>query len=370
MQILDKLYTHIYNIDQILKTLIFLFSFLIIVNRIELSGLVTFSALVGEVILEILNVYSPPKIQPTSNLLNLGIKRLGQKMELLNGKVAVITGASRGLGKSIALIFAQAGASVILSSRSIVNLEQIAKDLHSQGYEASAFYCDVSNPGQVDGLARFAVQKYGGFNIWINNAGIAGPYGHTLDLSLDQFLSVLRTNIEGVYYGSRVALSHFLPRKSGKLVNILGAGSKKPAPNQNAYGSSKAWIRVFTLALAEEYRRSGVGVFTLQPGLMETELLTEVVTFENNEKRLRSFMPFLIRAAGKNPDVAARKLLWLVSTATDGKTGLDVSVSPRYSFLLGFLREGIRSLLRFSARPVEMNIKTIPSAFEPLDKSK
>jgi glucose 1-dehydrogenase len=291
-------------------------------------------------------------------------------MKTLDGKVAVITGASRGLGKAVALNFAQAGAKVILSSRSTIDIEQIARNIHAQGFEASTFQCDVSDPRQVEELAGFALHDYGGFDIWINNAGIAGPYGHTLDLSPDQFLSVLRTNIEGVYYGSRIALRHFLPRKSGKLVNILGAGSKKPAPNQNAYGSSKAWIRVFTLALAEEYRTSGVGVFAIQPGLMETGLLTEIITFENNEKRLRSFMPFLIRAAGKNPEVAARKLVWLVSDATDGKTGLDVSASPRYSFLFGFLREGIRSLLRLSTRTVEMKINTIPSAFEPLEKSK
>jgi NAD(P)-dependent dehydrogenase (short-subunit alcohol dehydrogenase family) len=166
------------------------------------------------------------------------------------------------------------------------------------------------------------------------------------------------------------AMKHFLPRKSGKLVNILGAGSRKPVPNQNAYGSTKAWIRVFTLALAKEYKQSGVGVFALQPGLMETDLLTEIVTFEKYEKRLRNFMPLLIRAAGKKPDVAARKALWLVSSATDGKTGLDVSVSPQLSFMGGFLREGVRSLLHLPARPVDMNIKIIPPGFEPLDKDR
>jgi NAD(P)-dependent dehydrogenase (short-subunit alcohol dehydrogenase family) len=165
-----------------------------------------------------------------------------------------------------------------------------------------------------------------------------------------------------------MAMRHFLPRKSGKLINILGAGSKKPAPNQNAYGSTKAWIRVFTLALAAETKESGVGVFALQPGLMDTDLLTEVVTFEEHAKRLREFMPFLIRAAGKKPEVAARKALWLASSATDGKTGLDVSVGSRLTFLMGFLREGLRRLLRLQTRPIEMNIKVIPSAFEPLEK--
>jgi glucose 1-dehydrogenase len=291
-------------------------------------------------------------------------------MKKLEGKIAIITGASRGLGKSIATLFAIEGAKVVLSARTLVTIEQIAAGLRAAGFEASAFPCDVSDPQQVENLAVFALQKYGGFDIWVNNAGTAGPYGHTLDLSPDQFLSVLQTNIYGVYYGSSIAMRHFLYRNSGKLVNILGAGSKKPAPNQNAYGSTKAWIRVFTLALAREYRNSKLGIFALQPGLMETELLTDIVTFQENEKRLRNFMPFLIRAAGRKPEIAAQKLLWLVSAATDGKTGLDISVNPEFAFLLGFLREGVRNLLRLPARPINMNINIIPSAFKPMDELK
>lgn len=228
------------------------------------------------------------------------------------------------------------------------------------------FPCDVSDPLQIEALANFAINTYGHFDVWVNNAGVAGPYGATLDIEPDKFLPVLRTNMFGVYYGSSMAMRHFLPRKSGKLINILGAGSRKPAPNQNAYGSTKAWIRVFTLALAAETKDSGVGVFALQPGLMETDLLTEVVTFQEHAQRLRDFMPFLIRAAGKKPEVAARKALWLASSATDGKTGLDVSVGSRLGLTLGFLREGLRRLLRLPVRPVVMNVKTIPSAFEPL----
>ena len=289
-------------------------------------------------------------------------------MKTLEGKVAVITGASRGLGKAIATLFAREGAKVVLSARSTKDIEQNALSLRVEGLEAIAFPCDVSDPQQVEDLARFAIEKYGGFEIWVNNAGIAGPYGSTLNLSPDQFLSVLRTNIFGDYYGSVVALRHFLPRKSGKLINILGAGSKKPVPNQNAYGSTKTWIRVFTLALAEEYKASGVGVHALQPGLMDTDLLTDVVTFAPYEKRLRGFMPFLVRAGGQEPIVAARKALWLASSATDGKTGIDARVGSSISFLIGFMREGLRGLFRLPARPVEMNVKVIPSAFDPLEK--
>jgi NAD(P)-dependent dehydrogenase (short-subunit alcohol dehydrogenase family) len=290
-------------------------------------------------------------------------------MNKLNGKVAVVTGASRGLGKAIAMLFAQEGAKVFLAARSQKDIEQIAADLRTEGLTAVTFVCDVSDPQQVEALAHFAINTFGHFDIWVNNAGVAGPYGATFDLSPEQFLSVLRTNMFGVYHGSRMAMRHFLPRKSGKLINILGAGSKKPAPNQNAYGSTKAWIRVFSLALAAETRGSGVGVFALQPGLMDTDLLTEVVTFKEHEKRLREFMPFLIRAAGKKPEVAARKALWLASSATDGRTGLDVSVGSRLTFMLGFLREGLRRLLRLPTRSVVINVKSIPSAFEPLPDS-
>lgn len=257
---------------------------------------------------------------------------------------------------------------MVLAARSTKDIEQNAADLRAEGLEAIAFPCDVSDPQKVEGLARFAIEKYGGFDIWVNNAGSAGPYGATLDLSPDQFLSVLRTNLFGDYYGSVIAMRHFLPRKAGKLINILGAGSTKPAPNQNAYGSTKTWIRVFTLALASEYKDSGVGVFALQPGLMDTDLLTNVVTFAPYEKRMRDFMPFLVRAGGKKPEMAARKALWLASSATDGKSGIDARAGSSISVMFGFMREGLRGLLHLPVRKVEMNVTVIPSAFEPLEK--
>jgi glucose 1-dehydrogenase len=291
-------------------------------------------------------------------------------MNTLQRKVVVVTGASRGLGKAIVTLFAREGAKVVLAARSKNDIEQNAAELRAEGYEAVTFVCDVSDPKQVEALARSTIEKYGAFDVWVNNAGVAGPYGATFDLSSEQFLSVLRTNMFGVYHGSMMAMRHFLPRRSGKLINILGAGSKKPAPNQNAYGSTKAWIRVFTLALAKEYKDSGVGVYALQPGLMDTDLLTEIVTFKEHEKRLRNFMPFLVRAGGKKPDVAAHKALWLASSATDGKTGLDASASSSLSVMIGFLREGLRNLFHLPTRPVEMNVKVIPSAFEQLEKNK
>lgn len=288
-------------------------------------------------------------------------------MKSLDGKVAVITGASRGLGLAIASLYAREGAQVVLSSRSEARLEQASRTLTEQGLQTVVFPCDASDLKQVEALAGFTIQTYGHFDLWVNNAGIAGPYGPTLDLSVDDFRSVLETNIFGVYYGSVTAMRHFLPRGSGKLINMLGAGERGPVPNQNAYASTKSWIRVFTLALAREYKASGVGVFAFQPGLMETDLLTEVRTFEGYAPRLSGFMPFLIRAIGKQPEVAARRALWLASTATDGRTGLYVRTGTPLSVPTGFLREGLRRLLRLPERKVEMHVRILPSAFIPLE---
>lgn len=286
------------------------------------------------------------------------------KEEKLAGKVAVITGASRGLGLAIARLYARQGARVVLAARSGNELEQGAAALRAEGWQALAYPCDVTDIEQVEALKRFAINQFGALDIWVNNAAIAGPYGATMDLSPGQFLLVLQVNLNGSYHGSVIAMDHFLKCGRGKLINIVGAGSKRPAANQNAYGSSKAWVRIFSLALARETRESGVGVFTLQPGLMETDLLTDIVTFEKNEKRLRAFMPILIRAGAKKPEIAARKALWLASAATDGRTGLEVRVGSSQAFLAGFLREAVRTLLRLPGRPVRLNIKIIPPASE------
>ncbi len=287
-------------------------------------------------------------------------------MKKMDGKVVVITGASRGLGHAMALLFAREGAQMVLSARSKKTLEDFVNDLHAEGLQAAAFACDVSDPRQVEELGRFAAKTYGRFDVWVNNAGVGGPYGPTLDLSEDDFLSVLRTNIFGNYYGSVTAMRHFLPRKSGKLINILGAGDRGPVANQNAYASTKSWIRVFTLALAKEYKDSGVGVFAFQPGLMDTGLLTNVTTFSGHEQRLRRVMPFLIRAIGKQPDFPARNALWLASAATDGRTGLYVHSGSMVRTLGGFLREALSRVLHLPARNIEMHITVLPSAFTPL----
>jgi len=239
-------------------------------------------------------------------------------MGALNGKVAVITGGTRGLGLAIARAYIREGAAVVVASRSPEAVERAVATLRTGDVRVSGIACDVGNLTQIQALKRHVLDTYGQLDVWINNAGIAGPYGATAHIAPDMFTAVLQTNIIGVYYGSWVAMQHFLPRHVGKLINILGAGARRPMPMQNAYTSSKGWIKNFTAILAQEYKESGVGVYAFNPGMMITDLLTRVDAIEGYEGRLTSF-DTVIRMFGKPPEVPAEKVVWLGSSATDGK---------------------------------------------------
>jgi glucose 1-dehydrogenase len=281
---------------------------------------------------------------------------------ILTGKVAVITGASQGLGESLARLYASEGATVILAARNLSAVEKIAAELTSAGFLATGYMCDVQDLKQVEALARYAIQSYKGIDIWVNNAGISGPYGRSFDLPVDKFMAVLQTNVVGVYNGSLTALRHFVPNKQGKLINILGRGDDGPVPMQNAYASSKIWIKSFTLALAKEYKDSGVGVFAYNPGLMDTDFLRIVETIEGMQDKLK-VMPFLIKTFASPPIKGAKKALWLASHATDGKTGLYVRNMSRLGMLVGL----VKKLFSPSKEPIELKIIAIPSAFESLE---
>ena len=134
----------------------------------------------------------------------------------------------------------------------------------------------MADATQVKALADLALSRFGRLDGWVNNAGLSAPYGPTLSVPPERFLQVIQTNIVGVYNGSFVAMQHFVGQGQGKLINIFGRGDTGPQPFQNAYASSKYWVSSFTRALAKEYKDSGVEVIGYNPGLVITDLLTDV----------------------------------------------------------------------------------------------
>jgi glucose 1-dehydrogenase len=283
-------------------------------------------------------------------------------MAALQDKVIVITGSTRGLGLAIARACADEGAQVVVSSRSADAVDRAVNELRAAGRTASGMPCDVSDLSQMEALAAHSVDTFGRFDVWINNAGYAAPYGPTAHVPSQLFMRSVQTNIVGTYHGSIVALRAFLPQRRGKLINVLGRGSDgKPAEMQNAYAATKSWERVFTSAMAQEYKDSGVGIYSINPGMMSTEMLTDLTAVSGYENRLQ-VMPTIIRMWAKPPEAPAQKIVWLASSATDGKTGLEINEMTRRLMLSGAVREGLRRLTRQPAPSTEMHVATVAAA--------
>jgi glucose 1-dehydrogenase len=282
-------------------------------------------------------------------------------MGLLDNKVAVITGSSRGLGLSIAQAYCREGASVLITSRTPKAVDTAAKTLQDQGHKAVGQAGDVASLADVQALAERAICEFGALDIWVNNAGLGAPYGATLGVAPERFELVVRTNILGTYYGSRVAMGQFVLRGSGKLINLIGRGADRPVPLQNAYASSKAWVRSFTKALAAEYKDSGVGVFAFNPGLVLTDMLSNIEAQQGYTEKV-SPIETVTRMWANPPAVAAEKAVWLASSATDGKTGLDVSLLTPKLIISGALGEGWRRIRRRTSLASDLTIREVPLA--------
>jgi NAD(P)-dependent dehydrogenase (short-subunit alcohol dehydrogenase family) len=283
-------------------------------------------------------------------------------MAWLDGKTAVITGSTRGFGLSTAQEFARQGAAVIVSSRSAQATAHTVAGLRASGIQASGLACDVSVPEQVQALADHALAAFGRLDVWVNNAGLNAPYGPTIHVDPERFVQVTQTNVLGVYYGSLTAMRYFLGQRSGKLINILGRGERGPQPMQNAYAASKAWIKSFTLALAKEYKDSGVGVYAFSPGMMDTEMLLDVEVVRGYEDRLKSFKT-VVQMLSQPPQAPANQAAWLASAATDGRTGLVLrSLTARW--LAGhLLRLGLYRLAGRPGRPLDLQIRAVDAAY-------
>ncbi len=276
-------------------------------------------------------------------------------MGRLDGRVAVVTGSTRGFGLAVATAFVREGARVVVSSRSAEAVDAVVSTLGPDLVEGVV--ADVRRQADHEALLAAALERFGRLDAWVNNAGVSGTYGPTPALAEDDFLSVLDINVRGVYLGSTVASRYFLSQRAGKLINVLGRGDRRPVPYQNAYASSKAWVRAFTLALAKETEGRGMGVFAFNPGLMLTDLVQQVRAVKGYERRLRPFITVL-RLWGERPAVPAARLVELASPASDGQTGRVISMLSPGRMLAGVLRELSRRIGRRPAPAIELHVTT------------
>lgn len=279
-------------------------------------------------------------------------------MNRLQDKVAVLTGGTRGLGLAMAKAFMDEGASVVVGSRSKDSVERAVKELKSSGGKAGGLVCNVDDFRQVQALADHAEELFGRIDIWVNNAGLSCPTGPTAHIPHELVRTLIKTNILGVYHGSTAAIRRFVNHGSGKLINISGKGEKKAFPLHNAYASSKAWEHNFTMALAKEYKDSGIGIYLLNPGVVDSDMIRHLNFIKGYEQNIKIFQ-MVMGMLAKPPEAAVEKAVWLASAATDGRTGLRISLVGPGVMLKGMLRAAGRKIIGRKSEPIDVEVSLV-----------
>jgi len=194
----------------------------------------------------------------------------------LKNKVAIVTGASKGIGKAIAIAYAREGASVVIASRSLDLLAEIEKQIQAAGGEAMALPLDVRNPESVNAMVDKTVAKYGRLDILVNNAGISMACPSE-QLSQEDWKNALETDLFGVFYGCQAAARVMIPQGGGSIINITSIYGLVAAPARLAYCTSKAGANMLTKVLAAEWAAKKIRVNAIAPGYVRTELVDGVI---------------------------------------------------------------------------------------------
>lgn len=240
-------------------------------------------------------------------------------MDLI-GKVAVVTGASRGIGAATAIELAKAGAKVVLAARSKSEISVLADEIRATGGRAAAQACDVSRYGDVADLVATAQSEFGPVDILVNNAGVIEPIAHLATSDPEAWSAVVDINLKGVYYGIRAVLPSMVERGGGTIITVGSGAAHGAMEGWSHYCTTKAGALMLTKAVHKEAAEAGVRSINLSPGTVGTQMQVE------------------IKASGINPvsqldpsvhipaDWPARAIVWLCGDAGADFAGEEVSL--------------------------------------------
>lgn len=240
---------------------------------------------------------------------------------MLSGKNALVTGASRGIGKEIAKTLAANGAFVIVNyNGSKERAEETVAEIKAAGGDAAALQCDVSDYGACEAMVKDLIAQYGHVDILVNNAGITRD-GLLMRMSEADFDAVLNTNLKGAFNTIRHLSKYFLKQKAGKIINISSVSGILGNAGQANYAASKAGVIGLTKSVARELASRGINVNAVAPGYVMTDM-TDAMG-DTAKEALLSRIP--LGRAGETKDIAAA-VLFLASEASDYITGQVLSV--------------------------------------------
>jgi 3-oxoacyl-[acyl-carrier protein] reductase len=193
-------------------------------------------------------------------------------MHGLAGKVAIVTGASRGIGAAAALALGEAGASVVLAARTAAQAEANARQIDAAGGKAVAMTCDVSDYAACQRLVHETTRHFGAPDVLVNNAGVIEPIGMVGETDPTEWARSIEINLIGAYYAIRAVLPGMIERGGGDIINVSSGAALRPQEGWSAYCAGKAGLAMLTRSIDLEHRAAGIRVFGFQPGTTDTDM--------------------------------------------------------------------------------------------------
>jgi len=246
-----------------------------------------------------------------------------KKMKL-GGKVAIITGAGRGLGRASAIEMAKEGATLVILSRTPSELKETAERIKALGREVLSIRADVSKPRDIEKVVHQAFSRFDKIDILMNNAAIIGPLKPTFKIREREWNQVMDINVKGVYLFSKAVIPHMIKQRKGKIINVISGLGEMIIPPFGAYSVAKAGLIHLTRFMAEELKDYHIQVNGLDPGIMDTRMQEEIRASGPEVLGLELYKQILgwkKRGELKAPERVARLAVFLASAASDSING-------------------------------------------------
>lgn len=256
----------------------------------------------------------------------------------LKNKIAIVTGATRGIGQGIAMIFARNGADVVVNGTNEERGRQVVVDIREIGGKAIFIKADVGDAEEVNAMVDKTIEEFGKIDILVNNAGInigvkdRGPIHEFPD---EMWQKIMRVDLDGVYYCSKAALKYMTEKKSGKIINISSIVGMVPLRNQCAFAAAKAGVINLTKAMAIELASFGVNVNVILPGSISTPIMQESGLYTDG--RFQSIMANIPQKRPGSSEDIAYAALYLASEESNYVTGSVLVVDGGWT--CGFARD-------------------------------
>ncbi len=246
----------------------------------------------------------------------------------LTGKIALVTGASRGIGESIAKLLAEQGAHVIVSSRKIAGCQRVVDEIKEAGNSAEAHPCHVGEMDQISEIFSYIKEKHGKLDILVNNAAANPHFGHVFETDLEAYNKTVDVNIRGYFFMSIEGGKLMKENGGGSIINTASVNALQPGHHQAIYSITKAAVVNMTKAFAKECAQFGIRVNALLPGLTKTKFAGALFDNDNMYKMAMAVIPMKRHAV---PDEMAGTVLYLASEASSYTTGQSIVVDGGFT---------------------------------------